>query len=70
MEKLQKLLLKEAEERNFSENDIKSFGIRVKEVNGKDVYYFKQPLWLSGNSNKIEAMFNAIINNKIFAFHK
>ena len=30
------------------------------------VYHFKQELWLSGNSNKIEAMFNAIINNKIF----
>jgi len=68
MEKVKALLLREAKERNFSENDMKSFDIdsRKNSKTGETIYYFKQPLWLSGNSNKIEAMFNAIINNKIF----
>lgn len=65
-EKIQELLVSEAEERGFSENDIKALEIQKKTINGKDVYHFKLPLWFSGNSNKFESMLNAIINNKIF----
>jgi len=65
-EKLQELLVAEAEERGFPENDIKALEIQKKNINGKDVYHFKLPLWFSGNSNKFESMLNAIINNKIF----
>lgn len=64
--KLQKLLVAEAEERGFSENDIKALEIESKTINGKEVYHFKLPLWFSGNSNKFESMLNAIINNRIF----
>jgi hypothetical protein len=60
--KVQQLLKKEAEERNFSENDIKS----LDPSKTNDTYHFKQPLWFSGNANKFESMLNAIIGNKIF----
>lgn len=71
MKKLEQLLLDEAEARGFSENDKKGLTISSRKVtkpNGEKVieYFPTQPIWLSGNSNKIEAMFNAIINNKIF----
>lgn len=65
-EKLQSLLVAEAQERGFSENDVKALEIEKKVINGKDVYHFKLPLWFSGNSNKFESMLNAIINNRIF----
>jgi hypothetical protein len=61
-EKLSDLLKETAEERDFSENDIKILGLD--ETRGID--HFKLPLWFSGNSNKFESMLNAIINNKIF----
>lgn len=65
--KLQQLLKKEAEERGFSENDIKSLDLhKTVRANGEEVYHFKSPLWFSGNSNKFESMLNAIIGNKIF----
>lgn len=64
--KLQKLLVAEAEERGFSENDIKALEIEKKNIKGNEVYHFKLPLWFSGNSNKFESMLNAIINNRIF----
>lgn len=65
-QKLQKLLVAEAEERGFSENDIKALEIQKKTIKGKEVYHFKLPLWFSGNSNKFESMLNAIINNRMF----
>lgn len=65
MASLQKLLVKMGNKRNFSENDIKSFEIQGRKIKGDPTYYFKQPLWFSGNSNKIESMFNSIINNGI-----
>lgn len=64
--RLQKLLIAEAEQRGFSENDMKSLNLEKKVIDGKDVYHFKLPLWFSGNSNKFESMLNAIINNKVF----
>jgi hypothetical protein len=66
-EKLQELLKAEAEERNFPENDIKALELHTKDMyNGDVVHHFKLPLWFSGNSNKFEAMLNAIIGNKMF----
>lgn len=57
---LQKLLVAEAESRGFSKQDLKAIEL----VGKKKV--FKLPLWATGNSNKFEAMLNALINNKIF----
>ena len=57
---MQKLLVKEAESRGFSNNDIKSLGL----VKGTNT--FKVPLFLSANSNKYEAMLNAIVSNRMF----
>ena len=65
-EKIKDILLREAEDRNFSQNDLNMLKIAHKTVKGKTIYYFKQPLWMSGNSDKIETMFNAIVNNRIF----
>ena len=64
--KLKDLLVSEAKERGFSENDIKSLDLVEKEFNGTKSYQFMLPIWMSANSNKFEAMLNAIINNKIF----
>lgn len=71
MQKLRDLLIEEANARNFTENDKKSFDIEARTITKPDgtkvqEYFFKQPLWFSGNSNKMESMFNAIINNRIF----
>ena len=65
-EKLQEMLMKEANERDFPENDVNIMQIQKSNINGKDTYHFRMPLWFSGNSNKIESMLNAIINNKVF----
>ena len=64
--KLKDLLVKEAKERDFSENDIKALDLVEKDFNGTKAYQFMLPIWMSANSNKFEAMLNAIINNKIF----
>lgn len=63
LEKLQRLLIKEAKSRGFSKQDLKILDL-VKTSNGETT--FKLPLWLTGNSNKYESMLNALINNKIF----
>ena len=63
IEKLQKLLIKEAKSRGFSKQDLKILSLVD---NGKGEKTFKLPLWLTGNSNKYESMLNALINNKIF----
>lgn len=65
--KFEELVRKEAEARGFSEQDLKMLGLEERlGKNNKKVYHFKLPLWFSANSNKIEAMFNAIITNNIF----
>ena len=63
MVKLQRLLHKEAKSRGFSKQDLKILDL-VDGVDGAKT--FKLPLWLTANSNKYEAMLNAMINNKIF----
>jgi hypothetical protein len=59
-ELVQQLILAEAESRGFSKQDLKSLEL----VGPKDE--FRLPLWATGNSNKFEAMLNALITNKIF----
>jgi hypothetical protein len=59
-ELLQKLLIAEAKSRGFAKQDLKALELVGKNKN------FRLPLWASGNSNKFEAMLNALINNKIF----
>lgn len=57
---LSKLLIEEAKSRGFSKQDLKALELVGKRGN------FRMPLWATGNSNKFEAMLNALINNKIF----
>lgn len=63
IQKLQKLLIREAKSRGFSKQDLKILSLVD---NGQGEKTFKLPLWLTGNSNKYESMLNALINNKIF----
>lgn len=63
LDKLQRLLQREAKSRGFSKQDLKILSL-VEDSQGKS--NFMLPLWLTGNSNKYEAMLNAMINNKIF----
>lgn len=56
-EKLSKLLIKEAEERNYPLSDIK--GLEV--VDGK----FKLPLWLHQSSDRYESLLNSIVANRV-----
>lgn len=66
-EKLSDLLRESAEERDFSDNDMRLLESQQTTMrDGSKVDHFNLPLWFSGNSNKFESMLNAIINNKIF----
>lgn len=65
-EKLQEMLIAEAIDRGFSDQDIKALELQTKKKGDREYYHFKLPLWFSANSNKYESMFNAIINNRIF----
>lgn len=55
--KVSELLIKEAEDRGWSENSIK--GLETK--NNR----FRMPLFFNTNNNKIESLLNSIVNNKI-----
>ncbi len=65
--KLQKLLKEEAVDRGWSKQDIDGLELEfIYDRNGAVVdYKFKLPLWMSANSNRIEALFNAIIDNRL-----
>lgn len=65
--KLQKLLREEALDRGWSKQDIDGLEIEfVYDNSGAIVdYKFKLPLWMSANSNRIEALFNAVVNNRL-----
>jgi len=66
-EKLSELLKESAEERDFSDNDLKLLDVNEStKRDGSKVNHFTLPLWFSGNSNKFESMLTAIVNNKIF----
>ncbi len=68
--KLQNLLQKEAVNRNYPIQDIK--GLELVEVKskttGEPYYEFKVPLWLASNSNRYEALLNAIVSKRVMEF--
>ena len=68
--KLQDLLQKEAIKRDYPIQDIKGLEIdTLYDKQGNPYYEFKVPLWLASNSNRYEALLNAIVTNRIMA-HK
>ena len=70
IEKLQKMLKKEAEKRGYPIQDIKGLDLVTRQdVNGNDYYEFKVPLWLSTNSNRYESLLNSIVSNRVMV-HK
>lgn len=58
-EKLQSIILDEAETRGFSENDMAYFELNQLK-NG-----FEFPLWLSNNEGKLTSLLNSIVDNRI-----
>lgn len=69
--KLQELLQKEAISRDYPIQDIK--GLELVEVTSKTpgnppYYEFKVPLWLASNSNRYEALLNAIVSKRVMEF--
>jgi hypothetical protein len=68
--KLQNLLQKEAINRDYPIQDIK--GLEILELTnkftGKPYYEFKVPLWLASNSNRYEALLNAIVSKRVMEF--
>jgi hypothetical protein len=66
MLKLQNLLQKEAINRDFPTQDIRSLGIETLEDKQGNTYFdFKTPLWLTTNSDKFESLLNAIVTNRL-----
>lgn len=68
MEKLQDLLQREANERGYPRQDIEGLTFVEKvDINGNTYYDFKLPLWISSNSNRYEALLNAIVTNRLIS---
>lgn len=67
MTKLQDLLKREAIERGYPKQDIEALRLSpTLDSQGKIVdLQFSIPLWLSPNSNRYEALLNAIVSNKL-----
>ena len=66
IKKLQKLLQSEAIDRGYPRQDVEGLSFVQKVgVDGIPYYDFKLPLWLSSNSNRYEALLNAIVTNRI-----
>jgi len=65
--KLKRLLVKEAKERNYDQQVIDSFNIKYTRDNNGQIngYEFSFPLWLSPSSNRIESLLNSIVTNRI-----
>jgi hypothetical protein len=70
MSKLRDVLEDEAVNRGYSIREIRNLQlVELVDINTKETYYdFKNPLWLSSNSNKYEALLNSIITNRIMQF--
>ena len=66
-QKLQELLKREAIERGYPKQDIEALRLSpTLDSQGKIVdLQFSIPLWLSPNSNRYEALLNAIVSNKL-----
>jgi hypothetical protein len=66
MQKLQNLLQKEAINRNYPIQDIKSLGLETQvDKEGNEYFDFKIPLWLTTNSDRFESLLNAIVTNRL-----
>jgi hypothetical protein len=66
MLKLQNLLQKEAINRDFPTQDIRSLGIEtLQDKEGNTYFDFKTPLWLTTNSDRFESLLNAIVTNRL-----
>lgn len=57
--KLREVIIKEAEDRGFSENDMAYFELNPTESG------FKFPLWLGNNEGKLTSLLNSIVDNRI-----
>lgn len=70
MSSLRDVLRQEAIDRGYSLKEIRTLDlVELVDINTKETYYdFKNPLWLSSNSNKYEALLNSIITNKVMQF--
>jgi len=64
IKKLQKLLLKEANNRGLPVQTTKGLDFR-KDPDGNIINEFVLPIWSSINSNKFEALMNSIVTNRI-----
>lgn len=70
MHKLQELLKKEALDRDYPIQDIKSLDlVKLEGLKGNTYYEFTMPLWLSANSNRFESLLNAIVTKRTLS-HK
>lgn len=66
MLKLQNLLQKEAINRDYPIQDIRSLGLETLEDKEGNTYFdFKTPLWLTTNSDRFESLLNAIVTNRL-----
>ena len=68
--KLQNLLQKEAVNRDYPIQDIKGLELveLTSKTTGEPYYEFKVPLWLASNSNRYEALLNAIVSKRVMEF--
>ena len=62
LKKLQQVLVAEGYSRGYADNIIESFALS-KDSSGRD--RFAMPLWLSVHSDKIEALLNSIVKNRV-----
>ena len=66
MLKLQNLLQKEAINRDYPIQDIRSLGLEtLQDREGNEYFDFKTPLWLTTNSDRFESLLNAIVTNRL-----
>jgi hypothetical protein len=66
MLKLQNLLQKEAINRDYPIQDIRSLGLEtLQDKEGNTYFDFKTPLWLTTNSDRFESLLNAIVTNRL-----
>lgn len=66
MIKLQNLLQKEAINRDYPIQDIRSLSLEtLQDKQGNTYYDFKTPLWLATNSDRFESLLNAIVTNRL-----
>jgi hypothetical protein len=64
-EKLQQILKEEAEKRGYPIQDIHALEVFTEQYKGQKLSQFVLPLWLSPNSNRYEALLNAIVANRL-----